>query len=689
MHRRPFLIVLLAAVVARGESLPVTDSIAAFEGRLRDSVTYRGALPGTGLASAPRTGLARLAPGAALFAGTSFASVDEVVDVGRSRSYDQAAISAGVRIPLLGSRYRQLVELEDAALAQASAEATLELQRRELLAQLRRAYLQYWSASERRALADEYLADRPALEPVLLRRTGAGLLLESDRREFMAGFENVATDRARADAELRSAAKILTMLTGSQPAARLASYVATPQACASFDVDAHPEIRVLTARVTHLQQRAASPSWRPIQSELRVGYSRTAETATGTPGSSAFISMSFEYAFGTAATAARGDYLQRDSAAQALALRRQQLALDIERLQGSGAVLAQAVQLARQSREAAEAKLRERSLRAAKLAGDVIEQRQQARYALYRARYAEHMAMRDQLDWHVDATAFEDSGCRTDPGPSGAVAVAVAGDADPVRGLYVWSAAPLLAALDDPAAPIWQRLQALKIRRLLLSFAPEELAAWQSGPRRLGAAIEALHARGYAVEWLLGEPTWMLPARRAVLLAHLGAFAGLPFDALHLDLEPNQLDAAGGDGREHLDNLLATLRVVRAATRNPVGLSVHPRYMTMQVGGAPFGEQLARLGVQPTLMIYVADADRVRTIAEPLRARWPALPRRVAVSVEYELDSGHSVARLSAAALESHLATLEQNLRDAAFRGLVLQPSAQWLYATDATLGRP
>ncbi len=43
-----------------------------------------------------------------------------------------------------------------------SAEATLELQRRELLAQLRQAYLQYWSASERRALADEYLVDRHA-----------------------------------------------------------------------------------------------------------------------------------------------------------------------------------------------------------------------------------------------------------------------------------------------------------------------------------------------------------------------------------------------------------------------------------------------------------------------------------------------------------------------------------------------
>ena len=75
-------------------------------------------------------------------------------------------------------------------------------------------------------------------------------------------------------------------------------------------------------------------------------------------------------------------------------------------------------------------------------------------------------------------------------------------------------------------------------------------------------------------------------------------------------------------------------RSLRAATRGRIGLSIHPRYMTMSVGGAPFGEQLARLGVEPTLMIYVADANRVREIAEPLRTRWPELPRRVAMSLE-------------------------------------------------------
>ncbi len=688
MRHRILIIVLLAASVARGETAPVADSIGVFEARLRESVTYRGAPPASGLAPAARTGLARVAPGATLFAGTSFASVDEVVDVGRSRSYDQAAISAGVRIPLLGSRYRYLNELDDAALTRASAEAELELQRRELLALVRQAYLQYWSASERGALASEYLGDRAELEPLLLRRTGAGLLFESDRREFMAGFENVVTDLARAEAESRSAAKILAMLTGSQPAARLAPYVATQNPCTSFDVDAYPEVRVLAARVAHFQQRAGAPIWRPIQSELRVGYTRSEETATGAPGRSAFISMTFDYAFGTAATVARTDQLRRDTATQALALRRQQLALEIERLRGSSAVLVQAARLARQSREAAEAKLRERSLRAAKLAGDVIEQRQQARYAFYRARHAEHVATRDQLAWHVAATAFEESGCRTDPGPTGTSTAA--GAADRARGLYVWSAAQLLAALDEPAAhPIWQRLQALKVRRLLLSFDAVELAAWQLDPRPLGAAIEALHARGYTVEWLLGEPTWMLPTQLATLLAHIDAFVGLRFDALHLDLEPNQLDATGGDGREYLDGLLATLRAVRAATRGRIGLSIHPRYMTMSVGGAPFGEQLARLGVEPTLMIYVADAIRVREIAEPLRARWPELPRRVAVSLEYELDDHHSVAHLSAAALESHLATLEHDMRDAAFRGLVLQPSTHWLYATDATPRRP
>src|SRR5256886_17253855 len=50
--------------------------------------------------------------------------------------------------------------------------------------------------------------------------------------------------------------------------------------------------------------------------------------------------------------------------------------------------------------------------------------------------------------------------------------------------------------------------------------------------------------RGFKVELLLAEPSWILPARRSELLAIIGRLKAVPYDGLHLDLEPAQLDSA-------------------------------------------------------------------------------------------------------------------------------------------------
>ncbi len=682
------ILALCCSTHAVAESLAVIQTLEGFEARLRSSAAFQGSHSANGVWRAPDAALAQALPGAALFAGTSLSSIDEVVDIGRSRSYDQVALSAGVRIPLLGSRARYREELDESALNDTVREAERELRRREALTVVRQAYLDYWSARERRALAQEFLRDRPTLETVLRRRTAAGLLLESDRLEFMAAFESAATELARAEADASAAAAVLTSVTAARPAPQVQALAALSDKCLSFDLDSHPEVRALAERAAYFARRAPASVWRPLNSELRVGYSRTEELATGAPGHAAFASLTIDYAFGAADAQAQRHTQQREDAEQRWALRRQQLTLEVERLRARRTVIAQAMRLAQQARAAADLKHRERSLRAAKLAGDVIEQRQQSRYALYRAQLAEHAALREQWEWQIAATAFAESGCYEATPAAPTVTVNVAQDA--VRGLFVWSPAQLLAALEPDAAPtVWQRLDALKVRRLLLSFDATELAQWRRDPARLAAAIGALHARGFRVEWLLGEPRWMLPDERATLLQLIDSFAALRFDAIHLDLEPNQLDPQGGDGREYLDDLLDTLRAVRARIASPIGLSIHPRYLSLAVEGKAFGEQLVALEIEPTLMIYVANPTRVAEIAAPLRERWPELPRRVAVSLEYELDAEHSVEHLSPQALEDHLATLERQLSDTAFRGLILQPSTQWLYATDARPRQP
>jgi hypothetical protein len=668
------------ASVAQGAASPLAASLPEFEARLRE-IESHGSLWPTSPAPArqPSHAWRRFAPGTSLFASSSVASIDEVVDVGRSRAYEQAAVSAGVRVPLLGSRYRSQADLASAALDTAVAALERDQRRRELLVSLRSAYVQYWFANERRRLAAEYTQFAPMLEPVLQRRTTAGLLLESDRLEFIASFGTAAADGARAEADAAAAQAALLALTETQAARRVSRPAMGSEACLLTSVEELPEIRILALRLQHLSSLRASPALRSIQSELRLGYTRSYEPRSGSPGSSAFASVTFDYAFGSAESAQHMERVRSDSVAQLLAVRRAQALSDLENLRTARTALRQSLHAAELAATAASAKLRERSLRAARLAGDVIEQLQQARYADYRARLAALAATHELLTWNVAATLYESRDCSTSPRSDAAEQTLTRQTA---RGLYVWSPGELLATLDEPAAsPAWARLSRYDVRRVLLSFDAAELARWRDRPQELTTAVRKLQARGHQVEWLLGEPNWMLTAHRDELVAHIVALRSVPFDGLHLDLEPNQLDATSGDGREHLGDLLATLVVTKDVSPWPIGLSLHPRYMTMDVSGAPFGEQLHRLAVEPTLMVYVANHERVVATVAALRERWPDLPQRVAISLERELDDRHSIEHLPEAELHRHLGTLEAELQHSAFRGLVLQPSPDWLYA--------
>ena len=79
-------------------------------------------------------------------------------------------------------------------------------------------------------------------------------------------------------------------------------------------------------------------------------------------------------------------------------------------------------------------------------------------------------------------------------------------------------------------------------------------------------------------------------------------------------------DSPAGTARL-LPEFLETLRAVKAVSPWPVACSLHPRYLTEPTGGAALGDRLTELGVAPTLMIYVANPQRVVAIARPIMAR--------------------------------------------------------------------
>ncbi len=356
-----------------------------------------------------------LLAGASAFAASGVASVDEVVDVGRRRSYQQMSVSGGVRFPLLGSRLRYSDGVIDRQISELTAAADQELKRRDLFARLRRAYVELWSARVRRQLAAEYQSTAPEMESLLLRRTAAAMLLESDRLDFMASFARAASEYSRAAADELSAVAELEALIET-PVATVAPPV-VEFACSRPTLDQHPELQVLRARATEYASRATATALRAVRSDLRVGVSSSYEPASGDPGKSAFVTLSFDYAFGDAQAERRAARLQYSRADSEYRLRRAQLEIELMRLLQTRRALESGYTLARISAAASAARLRERGLRAARLAGDVIEQLQQARYANYRATLAEHLAAREQLEWQIALATFTPSDCGQSESP--------------------------------------------------------------------------------------------------------------------------------------------------------------------------------------------------------------------------------------------------------------------------------
>lgn len=597
--------------------------------------------------------------GARLQAGAGLARVREPLSDTAMRRYERSQAQVGVRWPLLGSReaLQRAVDEADAALAVARMQAE-EAQAR-VRQQVRRSYLDLVAARQRASVTQAWLAAQPAVAQALARREAAGLLLGADQLAYQTQADTVERDLARQEVAASAARRELAAWAG--PAAdRLVdaggalAWPQWPAACRDrhrlqAGLDAAPA--VAGARIEGEAARRAAARGRLDGIEAGVTVSQgLSRDLGGAGGYSSFVGVDVSVPLqwrrwnDARQAQARGAAEQADAR---LALQRQEQALAVDRAADELSLREREVSVYARRVAAALETLRVARLRTQTLEGDGYERAVQARYALYQAvmehleaRWRAHRAEVDLLAWAGDCGGVQAAAAALPADALTALSEPPLAPAAPAAsggpmGWYVWDGEALLR---QP-----ERLSRLPAAtgRLLVSLQPDTLAGLAHEPGRRAALrglLDDARQRGWRVEWLLGEPTWVRPDRRGDLIELVRRFGDWPFDALHLDLERSQLPK--GQQAQWNGWVLDTLQAVRRVSPWPLGLTTHYRELTE----ARLGERLREAGVsEVTAMIYVTRPERALQLArQTLDAAPPGLRVSLAWSIEPELDAKHS-----------------------------------------------
>jgi hypothetical protein len=619
--------------------------------------------------------------GWSVYGNLGLADNHDVIDAEHSRTYTQTQQGVGVSLPLLGSRLQLRGGIDEQQAQLARLDGGRELQHREALRRLRKAYADYWQAQRTHLLAEQYLTDAPAVEQALEQRTRAGLLLDSDRLDFESGFELARRDAASAAAVQAASLDILRLLTHADLDAGVAAPPLLADCTQAADADSSwmdfdPELSGLRHIVALRDDDPRDSALYPIQSSLQVGYQGKTELTTGRQGSSGAVSWTFQMPLdygGERRLLSQAAAAELARARLELEVRGDELQLQRRELLTRRSALRAAVQFAAARLSAADAAVRERELRAGELAGDVIERLQQARLARYNAAKAEVEAEAALVDWYAEWARFDATTCEGAHRDAGGH-----GEAD--RSLYVWQAADWLAGAAALSGEVeLARLRSAGVARLLISLNAGELERVRADLSDLTTAVRRSQQRGMKVVLLLGDPSWITDAHREELLGIVRALQSVPFDALHLDLEPEQLPAEAAP--QAIEALAQTLQAVAAVSPWPLELSVHPRNLDASAAGQGLAAVLRTLHVAPTLMVYVADPERIVAIAGAALRAHPELRFRVAVSLERSAPAGQSLAELDDGARRAQLTQIEQRLQSVNFDGLALQLEDGWSLA--------
>lgn len=658
-----------------------------------------------------------------IFGGLSNGTYQEASDVNKLRHFNQASIRMGLRYPLLGSRKKEQLSILHAEARTWENRHRLELAGRIGLNSLRSHYVNYWGCERRIELSKAFIDGRESLDAALRERVAKGFLLEADHQEFISAFELAERNIANAQAVQKRALGVINLLTHGHFESLSTECPSLPLPCANEArlkariLDTHPELALRRSLMDEQLGAMRLGNRSDVDASLDLSGNGSVDYPAGQPGYGLTMSFNVQLPARIKTVNEAGRQAARAG------LNKAKLELD----QKSGELLVDAAEsleryhaaytnlrYANQRVRAALESVRENQLRAGYLPGDTLEKLQQSRFQYYQTSLdlidAEVLFLQaqavllhlapggcerdaddtlpdgptrsviqndpvrpDWLAWPKSIPESKGGKGRLKKAP-GLVPVAAVSVAHPTA-VYHWETESWLDG-SLPCQEIMQRLAGHGVGRVLLGLNGTQIRRAQTveGARSLRTFLECARAGGVTVELLLGEPTWILPGAREDLITIIQQLKEIPFDGLHLDLEPDQLDTNRYSREYLLGELTHTLQAVGQVSPWPVGISVHPRFFDKGKSKLCLACALETMRIsEVVLMVYVSDPAKAAERVRPILKRNPGLRFSVALSVEPSLDASESYAVQGAEAVSKAVESLKQRLGGGNFSTIVIQ----------------
>lgn len=615
----------------------------------------------------------------------------ELEEFNNTREFNKLVVGGGLRYPLFGAYSKAKAAILDSEAAVWENRQACKLAELKALQVLRDHYIDYWSAAEHIRVGQAFLYNEDFVRNFLEKRTVTGHLLDADGQEFLTTFDVVRRNIAVQKNIMRRAIRGIRTLIQADYPLFTAAFPGLPELCDDWSayradiLNHHPRINMYRGLVEAGLGKIQTERDNTLEGSFELGgYVSGEDGADDTEyGLTMGVVLDTPVNWRTAREAGK--------AANLALLRERQLLLKknttellshAENLFGDIGVAEKQIIFSKRRLTAALEAVRENTLRADYLAGDVLEKLEQSRYRYYGTAIDYLDAVTRKLHIHAALLALSaHSPCQSaekneetapavvfdsvinneflqplwaDKKAAGKAVAAMAQSKkkaavsstipSPEFGYYVWNSRKLLDQWEQ-GEPFYQRLADMQAARLLVSFDREQIRELQQEKKAniWRRFIEQTAGHGIRVELLLGEPLWILPEYRQDLLEIIQKLRFFPFSGLHLDLEPNQLSQKEYSETYLLAQFLRTLQAAVEVSPWPVGVSLHPRYLQPGNYEICLGCALRNLDIyEVALMSYSTNPEKVGQLVGSIVEEYPDISCSVAQSVEPILTAGES-----------------------------------------------